>query len=166
MSTKVLKNKSVKGEVISMKFRIVALYKNTEGFYEDFNMTINETTDEGSLYYKLRRIEDLVTSGYILDSCFITTDEELYFKKMLESSIMVLKSTVNSYKEYLDGLKDKYTKEDDKGVINETRRLQEDYEKTLMRKVGMRCSRCLNRDIEVTDELALQCYDLYTKGEI
>ena len=149
-----------------MKFRIVALYKNEEGFYEDFNMTINETTDEGSLYNKLRKLEDLATSGYILDSCFITTDEELYFKKMLESSVLVLESTVKAYKEYLDGLKDKYTKEDDRGVINETRRLQEEYEKTLMRKIGMRCQRCLNRDIEVTNELALQCYDLYVKGDI
>ena len=149
-----------------MKFRIVALYKNEDGLYEDFSMTINETTDDGSLYYKLRRLEDLVNSGYILDSCFITTNEELYFRKMLESSVLALESTVNSYKKYLDGLKDKYTKEDDRGVINETRRLQEEYEKTLMRKIAMRCQRCLNRDIEVTNELALQCYDLYVKGDI
>lgn len=147
-----------------MKFRIVALYKNSDGYYEDLTMVLSEHTDDYDLVLKLREIEDLHNKNYIVDSCIITTDDNVYRKKALEASLTVLKSTVEVYKEYLDKLKEKYG--EDNEVVTETRKLQESYEKTIMRQVGLKCSRCITRDIEVTDELALQCYDLFIRNKL
>ena len=54
-----------------MKLRIVALYKNSEGYYEDFTMVLSEITRDDNLMYKLRQIEGLHFQDYIVESCFI-----------------------------------------------------------------------------------------------
>lgn len=147
-----------------MKNRIVALYKDENGYYEDLRTIIDEVTNDGDMEHFLRQVEDLHNKGYILQECFITTDEVLYAKKLLESSLKVLGALTKVYKEHLEKLEsDPLINEE---VIKQTRRLQVDQEKTQMKVVGRRCSRCIIRGIEVTDEIALQCYDLYKKGLI
>ena len=145
-----------------MKSRIVALFKDEEGFYEDFSMTIDTNTDGDDVYHSFRKLEDITNRGYLLDSCFITTNEELYLKKLLESSLIKLKSTKEVYKKHIEVLEEKHG--EDSQVVKTTRTLQKDYEKSLMKVVGMRCARCIMRDIEVTDEIALQCCDLLNKN--
>ena len=44
-------------------------------------------------------------------------------------------------------------------VKKSTRQLLNEYEETLILKVSRLAKRCMRRDIEVTDELALQCLD-------
>ena len=144
------------------KHRLVALYRDSYGYYKDIRTIIDEVTNDGDMEHFLRQIEDLHNSGYILQECFVTTDEVLYSKKLLESSIKVLTTLTKVYEEHLEELKSRpYIDEE---VIQQTRRLQEEQEKSQMKIVGRRCARCIIRDIEVTDEIALQCYDLYTKG--
>ena len=145
-----------------MKSRIVALFKDEEGFYEDFKMTIDTTTDGDDIYHNFRQLEDLTNRGYLLDSCFITTNEELYLKKLLESALIKLKSTREVYKKHIEVLAEKLGEDDE--VVKTTRGLQKSYEMSLMKVVGLRCARCLMRDIEVTDEIALQCCDLLNKN--
>ena len=147
---------------MNMKNRIVALYKNDCGFYEDIRMTLDKTTDEGDMEHFLMRLEDLFNQGYILQECFVTTDRDLYLKKSLESSLVVLKNLSEKFREDQENDKDRLDEE----VIKEKHRLQREEEKTQMNIVGRRCSRCLFSDIEFTDEIALQCYDLYKKGLI
>lgn len=146
-----------------MKFRIVALYKNSDGYYEDLTMVLSEHTGDDDLLLKLREIEGLHYQDYIVDSCIITTDDNVYRKKALEASLTVLRTTTELFKKHLDRINELDNGGD---IYKETKRLQEEHEKTMMKTVALRCSRCITRDIEVTDELALQCYDLYKGNKL
>ena len=81
-----------------------------------------------------KEIEDISFLGYKFVQGVITTDRTLSLKTRLKYRLVELrhlKPHVNYY----------------------------GYEETLMRQVGLLTSRLLRRGVEVTDELALQCFD-------
>ena len=121
------------------------------------------STKEDSLFFEERLVTILEMDNdpnYIKEQLFICTDYNLYLKKKLEVKVAELKN----YSVYID----RYLMEHndlDADVFNETKRLFEEQERSLMKRVASRCGQCLRHEIEVTDEIALQCYDLRESGK-
>ena len=132
------------------KMRGVAVYMNSNNEAEEIVLRPTEFREDKMRYSK--QLEDM---GYKMIYCMFTTDEELFYKSILKSAVLVLRCTTKYYNDYLQERMG-FVPDD---VLAETQRLQEDYLETLMRRVARRVRWCLNRDIEVTDELAISCYN-------
>ena len=128
------------------KMRGVAVYMNSNNEVEAIVLRPTEFREDKMRYSK--QLEDM---GYKLIRCVFTTDEELFYKSILKSAVLVLRCTTKYYNDYLQE-RIGFLPDD---VLAETQRLQDDYLETLMRKVARRVRWCLSRDIEVTDELAI-----------
>ena len=128
------------------KMRGVAVYMNSNNEVEAIVLRPTEFREDKMRYSK--QLEDM---GYKMISCVFTTDEELFYKSILKSAVLVLRCTTKYYNDYLQE-RIGFLPDD---VLAETQRLQDDYLETLMRKVARRVRWCLSRDIEVTDELAI-----------
>lgn len=132
------------------KMRGVAVYTNSNNEVEEIVLRPTELKEDNMRYSK--QLEDL---GYKMIFCLFTTDSELFHKALLKTSVLVLRCTTKYYNDYLQERMG-FVPDD---VLAETQRLQDCYIETLMRKVARRVRWCLNRDIEVTDELAILCYN-------
>ena len=110
---------------------LVALLRNKEG--DVFVLYDNGKSDD-----TLRTIkeESLLCSlgGYKLDQCMITTDNVIAMKTRLKFRIEELKSL-----------------KDDVDYLG--------YRESLMTRIGLLTGRLIRRGVEVTNEIALQCYD-------
>ena len=110
---------------------LVALLRNKEG--EVFVLYDNGKSDD-----TLRTIkeESLLCSlgDYKLDQCMITTDNVIAMKTRLKFRIEELKSL-----------------KDDVDYLG--------YRESLMTQIGLLTGRLIRRGVEVTNEIALQCYD-------
>lgn len=138
------------------KMRGVAVYMNSNNEAEEIVLRPTELKEVKMTYSK--QLEDM---GYKMIHCVFTTDEELFYKSILKSAVLVLRCTTKYYNDYLQERMG-FVPDD---VLAETQRLQDDYLETLMRKVARRVRWCLNRDIEVTDELAISCYNFARQHE-
>ena len=138
------------------KMRGVAVYMNSNNEAEEIVLRPTEFREDKMRYSK--QLEDM---GYKLIRCVFTTDEELFYKSILKSAVLELRYTTKYYNDYLQERMG-FVPDD---VLAETQRLQDDYLETLMRKVARRVRWCLNRDIEVTDELAISCYNFARQHE-
>ena len=138
------------------KMRGVAVYMNSNNEAEEIVLRPTELK-EGKMKYS-KQLEDM---GYKMIHCVFTTDEELFYKSILKSAVLVLRCTTKYYNDYLQERMG-FVPDD---VLAETQRLQDDYLETLMRRVARRVRWCLNRDIEVTDELAISCYNFARQHE-
>ena len=138
------------------KMRGVAVYMNSNNEAEEIVLRPTELKEVKMIYSK--QLEDM---GYKMIHCVFTTDEELFYKSILKSAVLVLRCTTKYYNDYLQERMG-FVPDD---VLAETQRLQDDYLETLMRKVARRVRWCLNRDIEVTDELAISCYNFARQHE-
>ena len=138
------------------KMRGVAVYMNSNNEAEEIVLRPTELKEDKMRYSK--QLEDM---GYKMIYCRFTTDEELFYKSILKSAVLVLRCTTKYYNDYLQERMG-FVSDD---VLAETQRLQDDYLETLMRKVARRVRWCLNRDIEVTDELAISCYNFARQQE-
>ena len=138
------------------KMRGVAVYMNSNNEVEEIVLRPTRLREDKMKYSK--QLEDL---GYKMISCVFTTDEELFYKSILKSAVLVLRCTTKYYNDYLQELMG-FVPDD---VLVETQRLQNDYLETLMRKVARRVRWCLNRDIEVADEFAILCYNFARQQE-
>ena len=138
------------------KMRGVAVYMNSNNEAEEIVLRPTELKEDKMRYSK--QLEDM---GYKLIHCMFTTDEELFYKSILKSAVLVLRCTTKYYNDYLQERMG-FVPDD---VLAETQRLQDDYLETLMRRVARRVRWCLNRDIEVTDELAISCYNFARQHE-
>ena len=141
-----------------MKCFIAVFREQETGLIQSIN------TKEDSIFCaeKLMQILEMDNDpNYIKEQLFICTDYDLYLKKRLEVKVAELKNYSQHIEYYM-------TNHDfiDEEVKEDTRKLMEDYEKTLMKQVAIRCSQCLLHEIEVTDEIALQCYDLRESDKI
>ena len=96
--------------------------------------------------------KDLLSRGYKVNSLIATTDRGTFYKYALKARLAELRA----YVQYGNELMDSITSEK---VKKETRQLLNEHEETLMLNVARLTKRCIRRDIEVTDELALQCLD-------
>lgn len=134
-----------------MKARgLVAIYKLNDSIEE-----VSVKSDSQFFDNKMESARYLEEHGYKLVRCIITTDERVYHKARLEACLLELRSVVDYHNRYI--AEHMGFLPDD--VIVETQRLQRAFEETLMQRVAHRVARCLNRDIEVTDELALNCFN-------
>jgi hypothetical protein len=130
----------------------VALYHNAktncyaEVLIRNSNSSMNRTKNKE---------KDLREYGYKCVRLILTNDEEIFYKARLTSALFILKDYIEECRREIDHL---VREEYDDIVIEETLRLQEDYMKTLRRRVGRRTSSLYIRDIEVKDELAIQCF--------
>ena len=110
---------------------LVALLRNKEG--DVFVLYDNGKSDD-----TLRTIkeESLLCSlgDYKLDQCMITTDNVIAMKTRLKFRIEELKSL-----------------KDDVDYLG--------YRESLMTQIGLLTGRLIRRGVEVTNEIALQCYD-------
>ena len=110
---------------------LVALLRNKEG--DVFVLYDNGKSDD-----TLRTIkeESLLCSlgGYKLDQCMITTDNVIAMKTRLKFRIEELKSL-----------------KDDVDYLG--------YRESLMTQIGLLTGRLIRKGVEVTNEIALQCYD-------
>ena len=96
--------------------------------------------------------KDLLSRGYKVNSLIATTDRGMFYKYALKARLVELRA----YVQYGNELMESLTSEE---VRKSTRQLLDEYEETLILKVARLAKRCMRRDIEVTDELALQCLD-------
>ena len=96
--------------------------------------------------------KDLLSRGYKVNSLIATTDRGMFYKYALKARLAELRA----YVQYGNELMESLTSEE---VKKSTRQLLDEYEETLILKVARLAKRCMRRDIEVTDELALQCLD-------
>lgn len=101
---------------------------------------------------KMQLEKDLLSSGYKVDSLIATNDRGMFYKYALKARLAELKA----YVQYGNELMNSLTSEE---VKKSTRQLLNEHEETLMLNVSRLAKRCMERDIEVTDELALQCLD-------
>ena len=113
---------------------------------------------EGSSLYedKKQLCKEYEELGAKLVSCIITNNKEVFYKARLKAMLMELRDVAEKNRITLEEIsKQDYPQE----VIEQTKRLIEEEERTLVMKVAVRCSSLLYRDIPVTDELALACYN-------
>ena len=96
--------------------------------------------------------KDLLSRGYKVNSLIATTDRGMFYKYALKARLAELRA----YVQYGNELMNSLTSEE---VKKSTRQLLNEHEETLMLNVSRLTKRCMRRDIEVTDELALQCLD-------
>ena len=96
--------------------------------------------------------KDLLSRGYKVNSLIATTDRGMFYKYALKARLVELRA----YVQYGNELMKSITSEE---VKKSTRQLLNEYEETLILKVSRLAKRCMRRDSEVTDELALQCLD-------
>lgn len=96
--------------------------------------------------------KDLLSRGYKVNSLIATTDRGMFYKYALKARLVELRA----YVQYGNELMESLTSEE---VKKSTRQLLDEHEETLILKVARLAKRCMRRDIEVTDELALQCLD-------
>lgn len=96
--------------------------------------------------------KDLLSRGYKVNSLIATTDRGMFYKYSLKARLVELRA----YVQYGNELIESITSEE---VKKSTRQLLNDHEETLILNVARLAKRCMRRDIEVTDELALQCLD-------
>lgn len=91
--------------------------------------------------YLSREMEAMKLMNYEMVSCVVTNNKEKALKTRLQYCLTELRN-LDSNVDYLG------------------------YEESLMRRIGRITSRLLRREVEVTDELALQCYDLLCKERL
>lgn len=96
--------------------------------------------------------KDLLSRGYKVNSLIATTDRGMFYKYALKARLVELRA----YVQYGNELMESLTSEE---VKKSTRQLLNEYEETLILNVARLARRCMRKDIEVTDELALQCLD-------
>ena len=96
--------------------------------------------------------KDLLSRGYKVNSLIATTDRGMFYKYSLKARLAELRA----YVQYGNELMNSLTSEE---VKKSTRQLLNEHEETLILNVARLAKRCMRRDIEVTDELALQCLD-------
>ena len=96
--------------------------------------------------------KDLLSRGYKVNSLIATSDRGMFYKYALKARLVELRA----YVQYGNELMKSLTSEE---VKKSTRQLLNEHEETLMVNVARLTKRCMRRDIEVTDELALQCLD-------
>ena len=96
--------------------------------------------------------KDLLSRGYKVNSLIATSDKGMFYKYALKARLAELRAYVQNGNELMKSL----TSEE---VKKSTRQLLNEHEETLMLNVARLTKRCMRRDIEVTDELALQCLD-------
>ena len=106
---------------------------------------------------KCRVYEEL---GAKLISCVITNNEEIFYKSRLQARLMELRDTVAKNVEWLSYLENNNSSQE---VIDQTKRIIEQVENSLIKSVAIRCGALIHRDIPITDELALACYDYRQK---
>ena len=87
-----------------------------------------------------------------VNSLIATTDRGTFYKYALKARLVELRA----YVQYGNELMKSLTSEE---VKKSTRQLLNEYEETLMLNIARLTKWCIRRDIEVTDELALQCLD-------
>lgn len=110
---------------------LVAMFKNSEG-----DCSVLHFRNSGEKTTEIKE-ETMYTEqlGYKLVSCIITNDRTLYLKTRL------------------------------KGALAELRSLKQDvdyygYDDCLMRQIGLLVNRLQRLEVEITDEVALQCKDI------
>ena len=96
--------------------------------------------------------KDLLSRGYKVNSLIATSDRGMFYKYALKARLVELRA----YVQYGNELMKSLTSEE---VKKSTRQLLNEHEETLILNVARLAKRCMRRDIEVTDELALQCLD-------
>ena len=101
---------------------------------------------------KMQWEKDLLSRGYKVNSLIATTDRGTFYKYALKARLVELRA----YVQYGNELMKSLTSEE---VRKSTRQLLNEHEETLILNVARLAKRCMRRDIEVTDELALQCLD-------
>ena len=101
---------------------------------------------------KMQWEKDLLSLGYKVNSLIATSDKGMFYKYALKARLVELRA----YVQYGNELMNSLTSEE---VKKSTRQLLNEHEETLMLNVARLTKRCMRRDIEVTDELALQCLD-------
>lgn len=96
--------------------------------------------------------KDLLSRGYKVNSLIATSDRGTFYKYALKARLVELRA----YVQYGNELMESLTSEE---VKKSTRQLLNEHEETLILNVARLARRCMRKDIEVTDELALQCLD-------
>ena len=109
---------------------------------------------------KLRYAHCLENSGFKMTRCFITTDRYIYWKNRLNMTLLSFKSFCETSYQQLEDLES-----NNSTCLDETRACILDIQESYMRRIAHMTRRCLNYDIEVTDEVALQCFDWYQMGK-
>lgn len=109
---------------------LVAIYKDNEGVCSTLNY---RNTKEKDAELKVDEMY-LKQLGYKLVSCVFTSDRTIYLKTKLKARLTELRSLKSDIDYY-------------------------GYDECLMKQIGLLVNRLQRLEVEITDELALQCKD-------
>lgn len=125
---------------------------------DGYTMTIPLRENGDSYTFHLQSAVECITEGYQFMSKTVTYNEKDELECKLKCYVEDLRSYVNYGNKYMMALTEKHCEQE---VLDLTKKLLEEHEETLMFRVGNLVALIYHRDldIEVTDELALQCYN-------
>ena len=126
--------------------KMVAVYRMNEGGH--INVIYS---DKGVPTHRVKYFDE---NGTLL-SCVITNDEVIYLKSRLKARIFELRDYYDKFYGYISDEKNYSNKE----VFDETVKLMVECHEVLVNQVGILVSRLLMKEVDVTDELAIECYN-------
>ena len=135
--------------MMNNELRMVAVYKDDKNYVSLVCGKLNNVTIDCQLYEAM---------GNKLEGCIITSNYETYLKAKLKARLVELREYSQRIEEY------RQEHNLTNPVCQLTLQLMEEHEETLVKQVSVCVSHCNLRDIEVTDELAIDCYN-YIKSE-
>ena len=130
--------------MMNNELRMVAVYKDDKNYVSLVCGKLDDVTIDCQLYEAL---------GNKLEGCIITNNYETYLRAKLKARLLELR-------EYSQRIEDYRQEHNVTNPITQlTLKLMVEHEETIMRQVAVCVSQCNLRDIEVTDELAIDCYN-------
>lgn len=112
------------------------------------------STRKNSPFYEktLASMKYLEETGAKLLQFFVTNDKTLHLKAKLKARLLELRSLTANNERYIE-------EHDTKDEVAMTLRMLRELELNQMYKVARVVERLLERDVEVTDDLAIECYN-------
>ena len=133
-----------------MKLGFVAVFRD-----KDTNLvtTVSSRADSRFHQEKLETLKHFDNDdSYAMEFYFATTNEQLFYEMRLKSALLELRNYCEYSANYLDTIISQ-------SYYEESKKLVDEITETLMRRVAVRCGQAIRRDIDVTDELAIHCYN-------
>lgn len=139
---------------------IIAVFKdNGSASPEMKGVTTSIVTKRGTRSYdaKCDMINTLMKDDKVDPVGFlILNDEESFYSKRLKAGLSDLQTYMEYHERYIKVLQKNNLPEE---TIKDIESLMTENERVLMKKVALRVSSCMIRDIEVTSDLAMECYN-------
>lgn len=118
-----------------------------------YKIAVSKESDGNITVTRGNYVTDVLKSSQ-LEYFLMTSNKELYLKSLLRAYLAELRSYTEHSAKVIE-----HAKSISARCAEETAQCYWDYEEFLMMRVGRTVGRCMRRDIPVTDEFAILCYN-------